>query len=293
MVTIKRLSTCTFDEATYLWNEGFSGYYFNIAMTVDAYTARLGMEGLSPALSVVAFVDGKPAGFTLNGVRMIDGRKVAWNGGTAVLPGFRRQGVGKALMEATLNIYREEKVEVATLEAIRENSNAIALYRQMGYAIADRLVFHQRHGAFAQAPFRGSKEIFYRAIRGIPADVRDLSFYRNMAPWQTQWASVRDGESLVIIDSFGEEAGYTLFKRFFDESARQVAIALYQCEVKPEREDADAIASFMLAQAYAPFDFACRRYTVNIPASNARVLDLLEREGFTPFAEQVFMVRLI
>ncbi|MCK9910183.1 GNAT family N-acetyltransferase, partial [Microbacteriaceae bacterium K1510] len=119
LITIKRLSECTFEEGTKAWNRGFEGYYFDATSTVDRFTARLGMEGLSPALSVVGFVDGEPVGLVLTGVRTIDGKKVAWNGGTGVATEFRHQGVGRELMAALLEIYRQEGIHMAILEAFK------------------------------------------------------------------------------------------------------------------------------------------------------------------------------
>ena len=42
----------------------------------------LSWEGLSPRLSVVAFKNNEPVGIVKNGIREIDGKKVAWNCGT-------------------------------------------------------------------------------------------------------------------------------------------------------------------------------------------------------------------
>jgi len=120
-IEIRPLSSCSFDDAVKIWNQGFEGYFVDLTLSLDNYLARLHSEELSPAHSLVAFCEGKPAGFLLNGIRMSAGRKVAWNGGTGVSPEFRGRGVGKALMRATIDLYDENGVEWATLEAISEN----------------------------------------------------------------------------------------------------------------------------------------------------------------------------
>ncbi len=51
------------------------------------------MEGLSAELSIIAFQDEQPVGIALSGLRTIDGKKVAWNGGTGVAVPLRSQGV--------------------------------------------------------------------------------------------------------------------------------------------------------------------------------------------------------
>jgi hypothetical protein len=89
---IRRLNTCTFDEAVQIWNEGFKGYFVDTTLSLDGYVARLHNEGLSPEYSLIAFRAGNPAGFLLNGIRTNGGKKVAWNGGTGVDPEFRGSG---------------------------------------------------------------------------------------------------------------------------------------------------------------------------------------------------------
>jgi GNAT superfamily N-acetyltransferase len=293
MITIKRLSECTFDEATRAWNRGFEGYYFDATATVERFTHRLGAEGLSPSLSVVSFADGEPIGLVLSGVRIIDGRKVAWNGGTGVATEYRRQGVGRRMMEAALAVYREEGVDIATLEAFRQNEKAISLYRQLGYNIVDRLLFLQHTEAFSGDPFAAGNQWDYTCKHTIPQDVRSLFYYHGMAPWQTQWAGIRDGEAVLVQEQSGETVGYALYKRTFDESGKLASIVLFQCEASPEREDGEAIVRFALSRVFAPFDQACRRTTFNFPASNDLVVNVLEQAGFLPSTEQVYMIRMM
>ncbi|TGV13074.1 GNAT family N-acetyltransferase, partial [Mesorhizobium sp. M00.F.Ca.ET.186.01.1.1] len=146
MITIKRMSDCTFAEVTKAWNRGFEGYFVSIVMTEEMLVQRLGNEGYVMGLSVVAFDGEEPIGLVASGLRTIGGKKVAWNGGTGVATEYRRQGVGRQLIDATLELYKEAGVQVATLEAMSQNSKAIALYEQKGYEVVDRLLFWQRIG---------------------------------------------------------------------------------------------------------------------------------------------------
>ena len=73
MIEIKKLSECTLDEATEAWNAGFSGYAFNLEVDVDGFTRRLGLDSLSPSHSLLSYVDGKPAGILLNGIKELNG----------------------------------------------------------------------------------------------------------------------------------------------------------------------------------------------------------------------------
>ncbi|CAM5797511.1 MULTISPECIES: GNAT family N-acetyltransferase [Brevibacillus] len=292
-ISIKRFPECTLSEITEAWNRGFEGYFFPVNMTVENMIQRLGTEGYAASLSVVAFADGAPVGVVASGVRTIGGKKVAWNGGTGVATEYRRQGLGKSLMEATLALYREAEVEVATLEAVSQNDKAISLYRQLGYEVVDKLLFWQHNEAFASAhPFGDPASLPYRIRRGIPQESASLSFSPASIPWQNQWQSLRDGEAVFVEDALGETLGYALYKRTFDEEGKLAAITLRQCAYHPDRADAEDIVRFALAHAYGPLDYTCRRGTFNFPASQETVLRVLEEAGFAPSGnEQVFMTR--
>ncbi|QQE76721.1 GNAT family N-acetyltransferase [Brevibacillus composti] len=292
MISIKRFPACTLDEITMAWNRGFEGYYFPITMTVETMMQRLGTEGYTSSLSVVAFADGEPVGLAASGVRTVGGKKIAWNGGTGVKTEYRRQGVGRKLMEATLDLYREEGVHLATLEAVSQNDKAIALYRQLGYEIKDRLLFWQHTEPFVGDPFGDLSAHPYRIRRGIPQEAAALSFYPELIPWQNQWQSLRDGEAIFAEDPAGEVVGYVLFRRTFDEEGKLASITLRQCACQPERSDREEIVRVLLGHAYAPLSAPCRRGTFNLPASEEWVLRVLEQAGFAPSGtEQVYMVR--
>lgn len=247
------------------------------------------MEGLSADLSIIAFQDEQPVGIVLSGVRTIDGKRVAWNGGTGVAASVRRQGLGRQLMNALVDVYREAGIDTAILEAFRQNDKAIALYQQIGYEIIDNLIFLQRTDAMTKTLFYFENESAYQLKRGIPHDVCSLPFYQSMSPWQTQWASVRDGESLTILNVAGDTVGYAIYKRAFDEEGHLHSITLMQCEAAPGIEDGDDIVRFALSHLFAPFDVACRRTTFNLPVSNQRLIKILEEAGFTLSTEQVYM----
>ncbi|MGD8192241.1 GNAT family N-acetyltransferase [Brevibacillus ginsengisoli] len=289
MLTIKRLSECTFLEAVKVWNRGFEGYFFPVNLDLTAFIQRMANEGLSPEHSVVAFDKEQAVGFVLNGIRTSGDQKIAWNGGTGVIPEYRHQGVGRQLMQATLDVYREEQVNVATLEAIKANEKAIQLYQKMGYKIVDELVFYTHTGVL---PMEGGQLLDGVTVqKGVPQDVRSLGFYRERVAWQTQWASVRDGESLILMNQSGEQLAYALFKRTFDPEGKQTGIVLFQAEVNPSCLDAQSIMRCLLSEVYVPLDQSYQRSTVNTPASNELLTAVLCNWGFTKRAEQVWMTR--
>jgi GNAT superfamily N-acetyltransferase len=292
MLTIKRLTSCTFEEAVRLWNEGFADYFFPMSMTVDMYVRRMAGEGLSPEYSVVAYVNEQPTGFILNGIRHNKGKKIAWNGGTVVLPRFRGLGIARSMVQASLAIYQENGVEIATLEAISENNRAIQLYKSMGYKVADRLAMYRQDNESGECVHYNETPTSYRMTYGRPSDTAGLPFYKHFVSWQTQWQSLRDGgEALLVSDSSGQTVGYALYKRTADESGNLLGITLYQCEADKNREDREEIVVYTVNKLFSSCTLSCKQTAVNIASTNAPAARALERMGFTRNAEQAWMVR--
>ena len=292
---IRRLRDCPLDNAVSIWNEGFIGYFADMTLTPEAYLARLHNEDISQEFSFIAYSENRPAGFLLNGIRNDvkggeSGEKVVWNGGTGVSPAFRKQGVGKALVQASIELYAQEDVGLATLEAISTNKPAIALYRKFGYEVVDNLIFLRHEGRLDKlAISRNTKQYLAKSV--APAMAGELEFYRHSASWQTQWRSlVKDnGQAVIVYDADGVAAAYALFRRRLGPDKKLESIALYQCEVRPGRADADEILVAALEQVYGPLDEKCRRTTTNLSVSNEPVVKLLREAGFATFVEQVQM----
>ena len=96
------------------------------------------MESLDDRIYVVAEVDATMAGYA--GVWRGDSADVLT---IATLPYFRRQGVGRALLNALLDAAAERECEAVLLEVRASNDGAIALYKEAGFkAIAKRRAYY-------------------------------------------------------------------------------------------------------------------------------------------------------
>ncbi|MEI5906796.1 GNAT family N-acetyltransferase [Bacillus spongiae] len=291
MVTIKRLSECSLQEAVLAWNRGFTYYFADVQMTIDHFLKRLVQEELSPDLSIIAFDGEEPIGIILSGIREINGRKMAWNGGTGVAPTYRGKGIGKELLKEVLAIYREEGVDISTLEAIDENEHAIHLYEKFGYVVEDRLLLLVQEGSMDATRF-GNHQSGYTYTKILPQELPNLSIYKNMKGWQTQFNSVKEGEVLIAADQ-NTEVGYALYKRHFNTEGKHVSTTLYQCEVGENRHDHDDITASLLTQIYAPLEQNIKRNTMNLSATNQSAVSLLYKAGFKKHIEQVWMKKIM
>ena len=155
--------------------------------------------------------------------------KTAWNGGTGISPAYRGKGVSRLLMEETLAIYKRENVELGTLEAIKENQVAIALYEKYGYVVANQLLFLS--GEY-EAKVTSTVALHIATIR--PEQLAHLSFYRENVPWQCNWQSVKHGEAKVFYNDNHEPLGYMLYKTLWNEYGEVERILLYQMVILEE-----------------------------------------------------------
>lgn len=278
-ITVKRFTDCTPEEMIIAWNRGFEGYFVQMEMTAELFFTRLVNEGLSLRHSFVIFDKEQPAAIVVNGLRTIDGKKTAWNGGTGVAVPYRGKGVSRLLMEETLKIYEEEGVEVATLEAIKENEKAIRLYEKFGYKIIDSLVFMN-----GTPDIKKNTSIQTKSIR--PEQLQLMTSYKENAPWQCQWQSVKSGEAQVYFDQDQNPLGYSLFKRIWNQEGKLEKVFLYQLELFEGMTDLQAIFAAIANQVCHSVTFT----TVNAPVSSP-ITKLLMENGFKITTEQVQMVK--
>lgn len=289
MITLNRLSDCAFQDAVSAWNKGFSRYYMNIQMTIESFLNLIKSEGVSTDLSILAYHGNEPIGIVLNGIREINGSSIAWNGGTCVAPEFRGKGVGKLMMRETINIYKQNNVDVATLEAVTQNAKAIRLYQKMGYEIIDHLLTYiSSESSFQPNPLIGDFSK-YNIIKVRPKEIQYVPFYNNRVPWQTQWQSVNSGEGLLVLDRSGEYIGYALYRKINNHHGSHVSTTLYQCETLQHRNDQQAIAAHLLSQCFSPLDKRIPRMAINLSDTNHVVISLLNQAGFRKEIEHVYM----
>ncbi|MFE8697161.1 GNAT family N-acetyltransferase [Cytobacillus sp. FJAT-53684] len=291
MIEIKRLKDCTIEEGVEAWNTGFEGYYFDATTTADKFVTRLVNEGLSPNLSIVAFMDKKPIGIVKNGIRELNGKKLAWNGGTGVASELRKKGIGKMLMEETLSILSNEKVDYASLEAISDNVKAISLYEKMGFEIIDNLEYLGLNGHLDNEYFTVSLDN-YKVERAVPQQIGVIPFYKGMNPWQTQWQSARDGEAIIVKNAGDEPVGYAFFRRIFNAEGKHINTILYQSEPEPGHKDAEQITRYLINEVFCSFTNDINRVVPNIPVSKSALThSILKKIGFKSMTEQVYMIK--
>lgn len=109
------------EELAELFEQGYEGYYVPIHVDAAMFRFMVDAWDLDLARSLV-----EPSrGFCNLAVR---GER-SWIGGIGVVPAARRQGLGRALMEAVLEL----APPTVTLEVLEQNEPAIRLYEALGF----------------------------------------------------------------------------------------------------------------------------------------------------------------
>lgn len=165
-----------------LMNESYSDY--DVPMHVDATTFRFMVRSfdLDLAESRVALSGDTAVGIALLGLR----RERAWIGGMGVTPTARRQGTGRALMQAVLERASARGAREAWLEVLTTNARAIALYESMGFRHVRRLDVLR-----IEAPPATATGVTTEPIALEDAFAFARLHRRAEEPWQREEASVR------------------------------------------------------------------------------------------------------
>lgn len=286
-ISYKLMSSLSFEEAHILFNKGFEGYLLPMNLTFDTFVSRFGNEGLSPALSIVAFDDATPIGFVLQGMREVNGQKVSWNGGTGIIPEYRGKKLGLPLMEEAEKLLKEHGVSTATLEALSENKAAISLYEKYGYKIEDDLLFLAANGILEdELPDLTGYEISrIPAFQCIGSDL-----FPPLVPWQTDPANgPKLGGEAVLLTKDGKVQAACLIRKKGVFGSEAEGITLFQV-IENGKEDA---LSILLPHALE-YNQPTNRTTYNFLTGNGRAVSTLMTSGFEKTTvSQVFMTKVL
>ena len=286
-LSYQSLSTMSFQNAHNLFNRGFEGYLVPMNLSFDAYIARLGNEGLSPELSVVAFDDEQPVGFVLQSIREVDGQMISWNGGTGIVPEYRGKKLGLELMKEAERYLIKRGVSIVTLETLSENKPAIKLYEKCGYEVVDNLYFLSSTG-IVESQMPSLKD--YEIVRVPASQVIGSDLFPKLVPWQTDANSVSKlGGEAVIISKNGMIKGSCLIRKKQIYGKKIEGITLFQFQ-----HTGDETAVHLLLAHALEFDQPINRNTYNLPVGDGVVVTAMQANGFEKTTvSQVFMTKYL
>ncbi len=133
MIQFRTLSDTTSTEFRDCFNHAFSDYSVPFQLTLEQVESNFKTYSTNMALSVGAFRDDNLVGFVLHGSRVVDGKKVAYNGGTGVIPEERGAALTTRMYDYILPTLRAENYDKVNLEVFTTNTPAIKSYKKIGY----------------------------------------------------------------------------------------------------------------------------------------------------------------
>lgn len=138
-VTFSPASEIPFDDLVDVFNTGYAGYTVPVQLETDLMRRHIAQNDINLDLSRVAWLDGELVGVGLLAQRDTRG----WIGGMGVNSAYRRQGIGRQIMDELLTVAAAHHFTQVQLEVIEGNDAAYNLYESVGFKVTRRLLILQ------------------------------------------------------------------------------------------------------------------------------------------------------
>lgn len=116
-------------QLTDILNACFEAYMVPVTQSVEGFVQRFSAEGMSLIDSRVWLAGDEPAAIAIVARRGNMARLAAF----ALRPAWRGKGLGRKLMQELLTFLQQQEIETVSLEVIRDNHAAVALYQSLGF----------------------------------------------------------------------------------------------------------------------------------------------------------------
>jgi len=189
----------------------FADYLVKIPFTEAMLRQMEPVDSVDLAASPVLLLDGEPVGAALIARR----KAVSRLAGMALVPAARRRGLGRALMERLIVEARTRGDQRMVLEVIEQNTAAVRLYEEVGFARKRRLVGFVGPAPAGLVPV---PELAPASLREVAAAVARLDAAMDW-PWQISGETIAqlpppacgytlDGAWVAVVNPAGPTAGF-------------------------------------------------------------------------------------
>ena len=188
-VRYKHLTVEDFPRAHATMVEAFADYQVDMSyMTSERSWLRNLKSGVRYDSSVGAFDGEKLVGVTFVGLDDWQGEKAAFDAGTGIVPGYRGQGVAKAMFEFILPGLRDRGVSKFLLEVLQPNKAAIRAYTKTGFNISREFACYDLQPGSFDAESLACGDFEVKRI-----DKTKLHEFRDQVDWQPSWENSFSG----------------------------------------------------------------------------------------------------
>ena len=168
--------------------QSFSDYEVPMKMPIDQFEEMIITRDIDFGCSVGCFSDGKLVGFILCGYREIDGKKYCYNGGTGVIPSFRRKAIANDLFIKLVDSLKKDNVDIFLLEVLENNTPAIDLYRKNGFGVQRCFKSFKINKEDVLDALANDYSVGYDKANYVNID--EANFHPFMPSWQNQKISI-------------------------------------------------------------------------------------------------------
>ena len=185
----KYLTADDFPEAHETMVEAFADYQLDMSyMTPERSWLRNLKSGVHYDCSVGAYEGSKMIGLTFVGLDDWLGQKAAFDSGTGIIPGFRGQGIAKAMFDFILPRLRERGISTFLLEVLQPNTAAIRAYTKAGFKITREFAcMDLLRGSFVTQMSDNDK------FEVRPIDKSGVQAFKSLVDWQPSWENSFSG----------------------------------------------------------------------------------------------------
>jgi ribosomal protein S18 acetylase RimI-like enzyme len=215
------------DQLADVFNRGYQGYLVPLKLNTEQIGEMIGQNGIDVGLSKVALVDNYPIGIGFLAKRSRRG----WIGGMGVDPAYRRQHIGRLIMDSVLDTAWEEGIETVQLEVINSNHGAQQLYEDLNFRTRRKLLILacdkpsliETTTEIETIP-AGDALMYYHDFHQIPNPwQREFESLHYMAPRLTGWLALRDDTPVAYV--VGSTSGVLNLMDFANAPSESDALA--------------------------------------------------------------------
>ncbi|SFT54551.1 Acetyltransferase (GNAT) family protein [Lishizhenia tianjinensis] len=186
--------------------KAFSNHFVDFPDDPDYFKNRWTLNKVDFSLSYGMFYKNELVGFILNAIDTRNGKRIAYNAGTGVIPKQRGKKITKTLYEHALPILKKEGVEQCLLEVITLNEVAIHSYETIGFTK------RKKYRCFSgEIKTCSEDDILLQEMK-----VKDITYEQLQNDqdysWDYRWETIKESNDLYYTVSFEDKVeSYFIF----------------------------------------------------------------------------------
>jgi ribosomal protein S18 acetylase RimI-like enzyme len=255
----------------------FSDYFVPMNLTREQFSEMLTRRGAKKELSVAAFENDQPVGFTINAFENYQGIPTLYDVVTGTVPEARRRGIAQGIFEFSLSKLKETGAARYTLEVIAKNAAAFALYNRIGFSVERDLVFFS-----VLKPLQ-----FYQSAFTIKTIEPMWDVFERFWDWQPSWqnstASMQRSKMQKIVLGVYRDTQLIGYGIVFPDTGDIAQFAIRH----DQRKQGAGATLIAVLQSYIQPGRSAR--IVNVDGSASGTIAFLQRIGFESISSQYEM----